>query len=37
MRAIGGNSGYVGYSQSVRAYNAKQEHIYTLTLFIKTK
>ena len=35
MKSIGGNSGYVGYSESVRAYNAKQEGKYPKTLFKK--
>lgn len=35
MKAIGGNSGYIGYSESVRSYNAKKEGKYPKTLFKK--
>ena len=35
MKSIGGNSGYVGYSESVRSYNAKREGKYPKTLFKK--
>ncbi len=35
MKAIGGNSGYIGYSESVRSYNAKKDGKYPKTLFKK--
>jgi len=35
MKAIGRNSGYIGYSESVRSYNAKKDGKYPKTLFKK--
>ena len=35
MKAIGGNSGYIGYSESVRSYNAKKDGKYPKTVFKK--
>ncbi len=35
MNAIGGNSGYIGYSESVRSYNAKKDGKYPKTVFKK--
>jgi hypothetical protein len=35
MKAFGGNSGYIGYSESVRSYTAKQNGEYPKTTFKK--
>lgn len=35
MKSIGGNRGYIGYSESVRSYNAKLEGRFPKTLFKK--
>jgi len=35
MKTFGGNSGYIGYSKSVRAYNAEREGRFPKTIFKK--
>jgi hypothetical protein len=35
MKAFGGNSGYIGYSESVRSHTAKQNGEYPKTMFKK--